>query len=73
MARGWTPERRAKQAAMIRAWRPWEQSTGPRSHAGKARAAQNSFKTGEFSRETNDLFARLRVYVRTLKKLKGTA
>ena len=69
MRGGWTPERRAKQAALIRDWRPWDKSTGPRTHAGKARAAQNSFKTGEYSRETNDLFARLRAYRRALKHI----
>ncbi len=46
MANGWTPERRAKQAALIRTWRPWEQSTGPRSAEGKARTARNGFKGG---------------------------
>src|SRR5262245_11949855 len=25
----WTPERRARQAAAIRAWQPWQKSTGP--------------------------------------------
>ncbi len=69
MRGGWTPERRAKQAALIRDWRPWDKSTGPRTHAGKAISAQNSFKTGEYSRETNDLFARLRAYRRALKHI----
>ena len=27
--------------------RPWEQSTGPKSEAGKARAARNAWKGGE--------------------------
>lgn len=44
MASGWTPERRARQAALIRTWRPWEQSTGPRSAEGKARASRNADK-----------------------------
>lgn len=46
MANGWTPERRARQAALIRIWRPWEKSTGPRSDEGKARTAHNGFKGG---------------------------
>ena len=41
MANGWTPERRARQAAMIRTWKPWERSTGPRTIDGKARVARN--------------------------------
>ena len=35
MANGWTLERRARQAELIRQWRPWEKSTGPRTDAGK--------------------------------------
>lgn len=46
MGNGWTPERRARQAELIRNWRPWERSTGPRSKVGKARAARNAFKGG---------------------------
>ena len=46
MANGWTPERRARQAALIRTWRPWEKSTGPRSDEGKARTSHNGFKGG---------------------------
>lgn len=46
MANGWTPERRSRQAELIRAWRPWEKSTGPRSAEGKARTSRNGFKGG---------------------------
>jgi hypothetical protein len=42
MAHGWTPERRARQAALIRTWRPWAHSTGPRTAEGKAQAAVNA-------------------------------
>ena len=38
---GWTPERRARQAALIRLWQPWRRSTGPKTEAGKARCAMN--------------------------------
>ena len=48
MAHGWTPERRARQAALIRTWQPWEQSTGPRTTEGKARTARNGFKGGRW-------------------------
>jgi len=57
MSNGWTPERRARQAELIKTWRPWEQATGPRSAAGKAVVARNAWKGGvravrqEFSRE----------------------
>ena len=46
MGKGWTPERRARQAALIRTWKPWEQSTGPRTDEGKARTARNGYKGG---------------------------
>jgi hypothetical protein len=48
--KGWTPERRARQAARIRNWQPWRRSTGPQTEAGKARAAQNALKHGNRSR-----------------------
>ena len=41
---GWTDERRQRQAALIRTWQPWRQSTGPRTTAGKGRASRNAFK-----------------------------
>ena len=46
MANGWTPERRARQAELIRQWRPWEKSTGPKTPEGKARVARNAYKGG---------------------------
>jgi len=42
MTSAWTPERRVRQAALIRTWRPWDQSTGPRTAEGKAKAAGNA-------------------------------
>jgi hypothetical protein len=39
---GWTPERRARHADKIREWKPWEQSTGPRTSAGKAVSSRNA-------------------------------
>ena len=46
MANGWTPERRARQAQAIRAWRRRELSTGPRTPEGKARSQRNGGKPG---------------------------
>src|SRR5437868_1719201 len=46
MANGWTSERRAKQAERIRAWRPWEMSTGPKTEVGKAVVSRNAWKGG---------------------------
>ena len=39
-----TPEHRELRAKLIRQWRPWEKSTGPRSEEGKILAAKRSFK-----------------------------
>ena len=46
MATTWTPERRARQAELIRQWKPWERSTGPTSEAGKAQVAKNAWRGG---------------------------
>jgi hypothetical protein len=46
VANGWTSQRRARQAALVRQWQPWEQSTGPRTLEGKVRASQNAYKGG---------------------------
>jgi hypothetical protein len=60
MANGWTPERRARQAALIRTWKPWKQSTGPRTPEGKAKAASNGDKGA--------LWAEARAEVREFRK-----
>jgi hypothetical protein len=46
----WSPERRARQAAAIRASQPWRKSTGPRTAEGKARSSANALKHGNRSR-----------------------
>ena len=42
----WTPERRARQAELIRTWQPWAKSTGPRSPEGRQRASRNAWTGG---------------------------
>ena len=44
--RGWTPERRLKQSLKIRQWRPWDNSTGPRTSEGKAASSGNAYRGG---------------------------
>ena len=46
MSNGWTEERRKKQSELIQTWKPWKQSTGPKTIQGKANAAQNAYKGG---------------------------
>lgn len=70
MGNGWTPERRARQAELIREWRPWEKSTGPRTAEGKARAARNPFKGGHRERlrkVVRELNAALRAQLASLE------
>ncbi len=66
MANGWTLERRARQAELIRNWKPWEQSTGPKTAEGKARVSQNAYKGGtrEFLREMSRVLKEQRQAVR---------
>ena len=57
MVNGWSLERRARQAELIRQWKPWKQSTGPKSVEGKERVAANAWRGGH------------RVQLRELSKL----
>lgn len=41
-----TPEHRAMRAELIRRWKPWEKSTGPKTDEVKARSAMRGYKGG---------------------------
>lgn len=41
-----TPEHRRLRAELIRKWRPWEKSTGPKTPTGKAKSSRNAYKGG---------------------------
>lgn len=47
--RTWTPERRQRQAEAIRRWKPWKQSTGPRTAQGKAKVSGNAYTGSEWA------------------------
>ncbi|MGH8570053.1 MAG: hypothetical protein ACREXU_19110 [Gammaproteobacteria bacterium] len=68
MVNGWTPERRARQSALVRRWKPWERSTGPRTPEGKARAAHNADKGGT-RRRLRELGRALRGQRKALQRL----
>lgn len=72
-SKGWTPERRARQAELIRQWRPWEKSTGPRSEAGKAKSAANAKNLGvrALRRQREEINRLLREYKRQLKMIQA--
>lgn len=74
MANGWTPERCARQAELIRNWKPWQKSTGPRTNEGKARTARNGFKGGrwlelhELRKTLSELLREQRDYLRRVSQ-----
>ena len=47
-ANGWTPERRKRQSEAIRQWKPWQQSTGPKSPEGRAVVSRNAWAGGHW-------------------------
>ena len=51
MKHGWTPERRKKQSQLIQNWKPWKNSTGPRTVQGRAISSMNALKHGMRSAE----------------------
>ena len=50
MVNGWSLERRARQAELIRQWEPWARSSGPRSLEGKQRVSRNAWTGGHRAR-----------------------
>lgn len=65
---GWTAERRQRQAALIQNWQPWNQSTGPKSEAGKDRVARNAFKGG-WRPQLREVARALREYEKALEQM----
>jgi hypothetical protein len=63
-----TPEHRAMRAELIRRWKPWEKSTGPKTEQGKAQSAMRGYKGG--TREMLRELARiLREQAETLRRI----
>jgi hypothetical protein len=54
----WTEKERKKQACVARRNRPWKNSTGPKTAAGKYRSSRNALKSG-FHRPELKALARL--------------
>lgn len=72
MATSWTPERRQRQAELIRQWQPWKSSTGPNTAEGKARSARNAYKGG-FLQELRALNRELRAELAQMRKMNALA
>ena len=70
MANGWTPERKARQAAMIRTWQPWKTATGPRTPVGKARSSRNADKPGSFNRRMRELKREVKALMSQAKEIR---
>lgn len=72
MARVWTEERKARQAALIRTWKPWNRSTGPRTDAGKTISSANREKSLRAAAEAVEQAEReLMDARRKLERMKG--
>jgi hypothetical protein len=67
--RKWTAEERARQAALIKTWKPWEQSTGARTAEGKAASSQNALVHGGRSAETKGLQKAISTLMKGSKKV----
>ena len=55
MKHDWTQERRKKQSQLIQNWKPWENSTGPRTAQGKVVSSMNALKHGMRSKEMREM------------------
>jgi len=67
-SRKWTPEQRQQQAERIKAWSPWQHSTGPRTDEGKAASSRNAWKGG-YRQMLRDLCRALRQQRDRLREL----
>lgn len=60
-SKSWTPERRAAQAERMRQTKPWLQTTGPKTEAGKQAVKNNAYKHGLRSEDYKKICALLRL------------
>ena len=73
MSHGWNSERRARQAELIRNWKPWNRATGPKSLEGKAKSSKNSYKNGEYTKEALNQMRELKELINFCKGSLGKA
>lgn len=64
---GWTVERRQRQAQLIRSWKPWDRSTGPKTAKGKSAVSKNAGKHGQRSAESIQRMRELRDILATFR------
>jgi hypothetical protein len=68
MANTWTPQRRQRQRELIQTWRPWAQSTGPKTTEGKAAVSRNAYRGG-FGVQLRQIRQAMRQQQATLKAM----
>lgn len=69
--KGWSTERRRKQAQNCKETKPWKHTTGPKTEDGKAVIARNALKHGLYSADIYHLKQLLRQQAAFLRTLKG--
>lgn len=57
--RQWTIEERQKQAALIKQWQPWKQSTGAKTTEGRSISKMNTYKHGARNAELRNMAKQL--------------
>lgn len=70
--RNWTPEARKAQSEAIRRWKPWKNSTGPKTQAGKNVCRLNAITHGGHTANMNEIRSLLRRQARLLANLRKT-
>ena len=68
-SKGWSPERRQRQREAIQRWKPWEQSTGPRTPEGKAASSANSLVHGMFDARSRELMRSIHELLREHRQM----
>ena len=63
-----TADHRRLMGGLVLVWKPWEQSTGPRTEQDKAKVAKNAFKGG-WRDEIKSLRALLRAQDRAITEV----
>lgn len=69
--KGWSRERRAKQAENIRNSKAWERSTGPRTAEGKQAVKNNAHKHGWRSEDIAEVRRLLRLQRRLVRDIES--